>query len=226
MYSKMQGRGAIGGNGLWLCAPFSSNTMISPGSMSRTYLRADDVERAGLRGQDRAAVELAEHQRADAERIARADQLLVGQRHQRIGAFDLAQRFDVALDEAAAPGLRDQMQDHLGVGGRLHHGAVLHQLAAQRQAVGEVAVVGDRKAAGIELGEQRLHVAQDGGAGGGVADMADGDIAGQAVDHLAAGEGVADEAEAAFRVKAAAVDRRRCRRLPGRDAEGRGGRAP
>ena len=49
---------------------------------------ADHVERAGLRGQDRAAVEVAEHQRADAERIARADQLLVGQRDQRVGAFD------------------------------------------------------------------------------------------------------------------------------------------
>ncbi|MGX1171094.1 hypothetical protein AB7M16_007360 [Bradyrhizobium sp. USDA 372] len=75
---------------------------------------------------------------------------------------------------------------------------VLDEFAAQRQAVGEVAVVGDRKATGIELGEQRLHVAQDGGAGRGVADMADRDTAGQAVDHLAAGEGVADEAEAAF----------------------------
>ena len=37
MYSKMQGRGAIGGNGLWLCAPSSSNTSTSPFSTSRTY---------------------------------------------------------------------------------------------------------------------------------------------------------------------------------------------
>ena len=64
--------------------------------------RADDVERAGLRGQDRAAVELAQHQRADAERVARADQLLVGQRDQRVGALDLAQRVDEAVDEAVA----------------------------------------------------------------------------------------------------------------------------
>src|SRR5664280_2611480 len=35
-------------------------------------LRADDVERAGLRGQNRAAVELADHQRANAEWRARA----------------------------------------------------------------------------------------------------------------------------------------------------------
>ena len=168
--------------------------------------RADDVERAGLRRQDRVAVEFAQHQRADAERIARADQLLVGQRHQRIGALDRAQRLDEAVDEMAALGLRDQMQDHLGVGGGLHHGAAAHQFAAQGQPVGEVAVVADRKAAGIEFGEQRLHVAQDGRAGGGVADMADRGSAGQAFDHLAAGEGVADEAEPPFAVKPGAVE--------------------
>ena len=52
------------------------------------------------------------------------------------------------------------MQDDLGVGGRLHHGAFAHELSAQRQSVGQVAVVADGEAAGIELGEQRLHVAQ------------------------------------------------------------------
>ena len=91
-------------------------------------LRADDVERAGLGREDRAAVELADHQRADAERIAGADQLLVGEADEGIGAFDLAQRVDEAVDEAVAPRARDQMQDHLGVGGRLHDRAFVHQL--------------------------------------------------------------------------------------------------
>src|SRR6266581_713279 len=117
MYSKMQGRGGFGGNGLWLLAPFSSNTMISPGSMSRTYLAP---------------------------------------------IMSSAQRLDETVDETVALGLRDQVQDHFGVGGRLHHGAVAHQFAAQRQPVGEVAIVADRESAGVEFGEQRLHVAQDG----------------------------------------------------------------
>jgi len=173
MYSKMHGRGRIGGNGLSDCAPSSENTTISPLSTSAHVVRPDDVERTGLRRHDRAAVELADHQRADAERIARADQLLVGEGGKRIGAFDLAQRVDEAVDEALVAGAREQMQDHLGVGGRLHDGAVAHQLAAQRQPVGEVAVVADRKAPRIELGEQRLDVAQHGLAGGGVAHMAD-----------------------------------------------------
>ncbi len=98
------------------------------------------------------------------------------------------------------------MQDHLGIGGRLHHRAVLDQFAAQRQSVGEIAVVADGETAGIEFGEQRLDVAQDGGAGRGIADMADGHDAGQALDHFAAGEGVADEAEAALGMEAAAVE--------------------
>ena len=187
--------------------------------------RADDVERAGLRRQNRTAVEFAQHQRADAERVARADQLLVGQRHQRIGAFDRAQRLDEAVDETAALGLRDQMQDHFGIGGGLHHGAAPHEVAAQGQPVGQVAVMADRKPAGIEFGEQRLHVAQDGLAGGGVADMADGGIAGEALDHLAAGKGVADEAEPPLGMKPGCRRRKRCPRPPGRGAAGRAARA-
>ena len=101
---------------------------------------------------------------------------------------------------------RHQMQDHLGVGGRLHHGAVVHELAAQREAVGQVAVVADREAAAVELGEQRLHVAQDGLAGGRIAHMADRRHAGQPLDHLAPGEVVADQAHAALGMEPLAVE--------------------
>ena len=174
MYSKMQGRGGFGGNGLWLCAPASSNTMISPGSMSRTYLApimsSAQVSEVRIGRPSRSP---STSGRMPSGSRAPISFLLVSD-DQRIGAFDRAQRLDEAVDETAALGLRDQMQDHLGVGGRLHHGAVLHQFAAQRQPVGEIAVVADRETAGIEFGEQRLHVAQDGRAGGGIADMADG----------------------------------------------------
>ena len=152
------------------------------------------------------AVELAEHQRADAERVARADQLLVGEPDEGVGAFEHLQAFDEAVDEAVAMRARHQMQDHLGVRGRLHHGAFAHQLATQREPVGEVAVMADGKAAGIELGKQRLHVAQNGPAGGRIAHVADGGIAGQAIDHLAARKRVADQAQAALGMKTRAVE--------------------
>src|SRR5580698_1168342 len=106
-----------------------------------------------------------------------------------------------------ALGLRHVVQDHLGIGGGLHHGAAAHQFAAQRQPVGEIAVMGDCKSAGIELGKQRLNVAQDGLAGGGITDMADGGIAGQPLDHLAPGKCIADEAQPSFGVEPAPVKR-------------------
>ena len=62
-----------------------------------------------------------------------------------------------------------------------------------------------REAAGVEVGEQRLHVAQDGVAGGGVAVVAERDVALEAADHVGLVEVVADEAEAALGVEVRAV---------------------
>ena len=64
----------------------------------------------------------------------------------------------------------------------------------------------DGETAGIKLGEQRLHIAQNGLAGRRIAHVADRSIAGQAIDHFAPGEGVADQAEAAFGVEPLAVE--------------------
>ena len=44
-------------------------------------------------------VELADDERTDAERVARADQFLVGEADERISALDLAQGLDEALDD-------------------------------------------------------------------------------------------------------------------------------
>ena len=206
MYSKMQGRGAIGGNGLCEWMPvLVEHDDLAVLDVAHIF-GADDVERAGFRGEDRGAVELADHQRADAERIAGADELLVGEADEGVGAFERAQSFDKTVDEPVAARPRHEMQDNLGVAGRLHQRAVVHELAAQRQAVGEIAVVADGEAAAVEFGEQRLHVAQDGLAGGRIAHMADGRHAGQAVDHLVAGESVADEPHSPLGMEALAVE--------------------
>ena len=65
------------------------------------------------------------------------------------------------------------MDEHLGVGGGLEQAAAAHQGAAQHVGVGQVAVMRHREAAELEIGVQRLHVAQHGVAGGGVAVVAD-----------------------------------------------------
>ena len=120
---------------------------------------------------------------------------------------------------------RRQQQHDLGVRRRLADRAGADQLAPQRQAVGEIAVVGDREAARVELGEQRLDVAQDRRAGRRVAHVADRRRARQALDRRGAGEVVADQAEAALRMEALRRRRRRCRPPPGRGAAARAARA-
>ena len=64
-----------------------------------------------------------------------------------------------------------------------------------------------REAAELEIGIQRLDVAQDRVAGGGIAVVADRGAARQPVDHLLIAEIVADRAKAAMRVELVAVER-------------------
>ena len=73
--------------------------------------------------------------------------------------------------------------------------------------------MGDREAAGLEFGEQRLDVAQRRLAGGRIADMADGGRARKPVDDGGAGEVVADQALAALRMESLAVEGDDARRL-------------
>ena len=84
--------------------PSGVTMTISPGSMSRTkrapMMSSAQVSEARIGG----AVEIAEDQRPDAERIAAADHLLGRQADQRPGALDLAERVDDPVDQPAARG--------------------------------------------------------------------------------------------------------------------------
>src|ERR1700686_4996398 len=108
MYSKMQGRGGIGRNGLCESGPYSSKTKTSPLSTARTYcapmMSSAQVSDARI-GQ---AARL-----PGTERVAGPDQFLVGQADEGEGAFEHAQPLDEAVDEAVAMRARHEMQDHL-----------------------------------------------------------------------------------------------------------------
>ena len=55
----------------------------------------------------------------------------------------------------------DEVEDDLGVGGRLEDRAVALQAILQGEGIGEIAVMGDGEAAAGKFGEQRLDVAVD-----------------------------------------------------------------
>lgn len=154
-------------------------------------LRADDVQRAAFTTEHVAVADLAKHQRTYAQRIADADDHVVGQCDQRIGALDLTERFYHTVDDRAAAGGRHQMDDDLGVGGRLEQAASAHQLPAEHEGIGQVAVMGQRKAAELEIGEQRLYVPEYRIAAGGIPDMPDCGVALQLRDHRLRAEIVA-----------------------------------
>ena len=186
--------------------PLPSTMTISPGSTSRTK-RAPMMSSAQLSDvRIQASSSWPMHQRPHAHRIAHAEQRLVGQQQQRVGALDPAQRVDHAVDDGRVVGAGDQVVDDLGVGGRLEQAADPHQLLAQQVGVGEVAVVGERQAAEVEIGEDRLDVAVRRAAGRGVAVMADRRIALQLGDDRLLAEDVADQAGGAVVVEMSAVE--------------------
>src|SRR4029079_4186409 len=109
----------------------------------------DYVEGTRLGSEYRTAVEVPDHEWADAERIACANELLVGEAHESIRTFELAQALDEPVNEFVAPRARNKMQDDLGVGGGLHECALVDEFTPQGQSVREVAVQPNRKAAAL-----------------------------------------------------------------------------
>ena len=114
-------------------------------------------------------------------------------------------RLDEALDHAPLLRARQEMQDDLGVGGRREDGARRDELLAQRQRIGEVAVVGDGEAAGIDVGIERLDVLERRLARRRVAVVADGDRAREPADDGRLVKVIADEPEVALGVELLAV---------------------
>ena len=92
--------------------------------------RAAHIERNGFGGEYGRVAELAHHERADAERIAAGDHALRRHADQRIGALDPAQRVDEAVDHRRIGRCRDEMNDTLGIAGRLEDGAATHEFLA------------------------------------------------------------------------------------------------
>src|SRR5690606_2157551 len=112
---------------------------------------ADQVQRAGFGRQHPGLADLAQHQRADAQRVARADQLQPRLSDQGVTALDAAEGVDEAVDDLGLPAAGDQVEDGLGVRGRLEDRAFLHQLRVQVFEIGQVAIVGDGDAALVQV---------------------------------------------------------------------------
>ena len=84
--------------------------------------------------------------------------------------------------------------------------AIGHQLLAQGQEVGEIAIVGDGHATLVEISEHRLDVADETTAGSGIAGVANGRLAREAGSQVVASKGVADIAHVTFSMETLAIE--------------------
>ena len=168
--------------------------------------RAHNVQRTGLTRQHPAiGAHPPQNQRPHPQRVARADQRILGQRHQRIGPHHLPQRIGQPIHHGGKPAHRDQVNEHFAIGGGLEQAAPPHQRPAQNGRIGQIAVMRHRQPAKGEIGIQRLHIAQHHIARGGIPVMADGSMALQPVHHPLILKILPHQPDAAMRVEALAI---------------------
>ena len=170
---------------------------------------ADQVEGAGFGGEHVAFAaagdfHFAHRERAEAVRIARHQDAILRQQHQRESAFHLQQRLAQRASQRALRRVRHQVQHQLGIARSLEHRAQPAQFLAQLRRVGDVAIVGNRQPPLVARNRKRLRVQQDGVAGRGIARVADGQFARQRGQHRF-GEDIRHVPHLFARVDAAAV---------------------
>ena len=108
---------------------------------------ADNVQGACLGCQRIAITDLAQNQRAHAQRIPHADQLGAGHGNHREGAFNAAQGVFHPFRHGALQRPGHQMNDAFAVRRALEDGSPLDQFPAQGGGIGDVAIMGNRRAA-------------------------------------------------------------------------------
>ena len=146
-------------------------------------LGADVVESARLRRDNPAAAEHADAQGPDAKRVPEGDQLLGRQRHHRVGALQPPHHVAEPLAPRRAGSVCHQLRDNLGVRRRREPDAPLVlQLRAEAQRVDDVPVMAQGDASVGPRHLEWLRVVEVGRAGGGVASVPNGHIAGQPIE--------------------------------------------
>ena len=168
--------------------------------------RADDVERAGLGGEDPGAVEIAEHQRPDAERVAarRSSSSTVSATSEKApSTWRIASMKRALMSRSLLVAMRCRMVSVSEVDEKI--APCFCSARCTVMALVMLPLWAMARPPSASSAKKRLHVAQAGAAGGGVARMADGAGAGQPVDDGRLGEGVADQADMALDVELRAV---------------------
>ena len=158
-------------------------------------LRADDVERTALGGDEEVGPEAAERQRPDPVGIAEGADPALRHHDGRVGALEPRHRLDDRVLDPLLVGRGQERRDDLRVGGAAEGDAPVAELGEQLDRVGQVAVVGERDLAAV-VAPDRLGVLPGAAAGRRVADVTDRHRPGEALQLLLV-EDLGDEPEVA-----------------------------
>src|SRR5262245_56537080 len=119
-------------------------------------VRADQVEGACLRREDRGAVDFAHAERAKSARVARGNDALGRGEEHREGAFVVLQRLDDRVDDVPLPGAGDPVQHDFGVGGRRKDRAFHLEPKSGLGRVGQISIVAERDLTEAAFDTERL----------------------------------------------------------------------
>ena len=169
----------------------------------------EKIESAGFAGDDPGILavggrKLAEDERTEAAGIADGVEFVLREDEEGVGAFDLIECVAERAGEIAGLRAGDEMDDDFGVAIRLEDGATMLELAAPVGGVGEIAIVADGDFALVAIDHDGLGVEDGFVAGGGIAGVADGAVAGELCED-AGDENFLDFAHGAVDVEIVAV---------------------
>ncbi len=148
--------------------------------------RADQIQGAGLAGEDDGLVESSDDQRPEAERVACGNHLVLAHQYQGVRPMHPGERLgqSPAADRRVGPG--NQMENNFAVRGRLKDGSRRLQFLPEHPGIDQVSVVGDGDLSPTGLHRQGLGILDIAGSGRRVADVTDGPRSSQLLQVLLA----------------------------------------
>lgn len=148
----------------------------------------DHVESDGFRSEHDRLSHPPHHQRPNTKRVAAGDHAFGRHHDQRIGALDQPQGIHQPVSDGGIAAGGNEVDDHLGVRGRLEDRSLADKIAAQHHCVRDIAIVRHGKSAAGKIGIKRLDVPEARSPGGRIAHMARCHMAGQGGDGFGGGE--------------------------------------
>ncbi len=142
------------------------------------------VKRDRFAGQHIRAIQAADGKRAKTERVADANQFLLGHDDERVGALKTAESLHQRVFDAAERRLREHHDDDFAVHGGLKNQPATFEVVAELGGVGQIAVVGDGDLPAHAIHRERLRVADVRRAGGRITRVADGHVAHEVMENF------------------------------------------